>query len=422
MRKSTWLLFLLGVIFLFAFQPLAAQSTCDFTGEPIRIGATGPLSAPGSVKSGEDMQWALNLAVEDVNAACGVVINDLQHPVELVFEDTAGTPEVGVEAATRLVDEVEVVGVVGEYHSAVALAMMDVFAESNTPVVFSETYNDNITAQGTQNVFRIAPVSSLIALVNATWLISRNIEDVVIIAENTDFGTGGAMAAQAVLESANIKVTVIFVEPGAEDFVDILLNIAEGGVPDAIDTSLVTGETNYRLVQQIVDLGIAPTAGTICIANQVAGNPEYWDNVPEGSHCIFRKIGLGPIHYNDMAANLAERYRAEFDSEPNAWVFEAYDSLWLMAQAVDAADGTDSEAIIAALEAIEFTGAQGDYYFEYTSDNPVPDGVPAYMWHQWPDPVVVLLQYTEIRQTPEEAAVIWPPAYQQDDYNIPGAR
>ena len=100
-------------------------------------------------------------------------------------------------------------------------------------------------------------------------------------------------------------------------------------------------------------------------------------------------------------------------------MFESYDSLFIVADAIERAGSTDAEAVIAALETTDIALAQGNYYFEYTADNAVPDDVPAWMWHQWPDPAVLMLQYTEQGQAGVDAAVIWPLAYQTQEYTTP---
>ncbi|MFN2292229.1 MAG: ABC transporter substrate-binding protein, partial [Anaerolineae bacterium] len=91
-------------------------------GETIRIGGVGPLSAPGSVVGGIGMQFAMNLAVKDINEQGGV----LGKPLELVFADTEGLPERGAAVAERLITENGVVAITGEYHSAVGLAELEV--------------------------------------------------------------------------------------------------------------------------------------------------------------------------------------------------------------------------------------------------------------------------------------------------------
>ncbi|HSR29635.1 MAG TPA: ABC transporter substrate-binding protein, partial [Anaerolineae bacterium] len=91
------------------------------SGETIRIGGVGPLSAPGTVVGGIAMQFAMNLAVQDINEAGGV----LGKPLELIFADTEGLPERGGAVVERLINENGVVAITGEYHSAVGLVELE---------------------------------------------------------------------------------------------------------------------------------------------------------------------------------------------------------------------------------------------------------------------------------------------------------
>ncbi|MBL7062727.1 MAG: ABC transporter substrate-binding protein [Anaerolineae bacterium] len=379
--------------------------------ETIRVGGIGPLSAPGSVVGGIAMQFAMNLAVADINEAGGV----LGKPLELVFADTEGLPERGVAVAERLITENKVVAITGEYHSAVGLPIADVCHEYGIPVLFSETWSDKITETGYPEVFRIAPASSMNSRATAEWFAAVGVETVVSIVENTDYGIGQSEKDLAFFEELGIEsVEVFFVELGTEDFLPILTRVqAIDPPPDAIRMA-VTGETSYNVEQQMAELGIAPSEQTIGTANQVAIQPEFWESVPNGNYYVYSLVGLPPSLYNDTTNHVAEAYKAQFDTDPPSYALEAYDSVWIVADAIERAGTTDPEAVIAALEETDIDLAQGHYYFEYTSSNPIPaDGsVPAYMWHQWPDPAVLLLQYFETGQDWKDAAVIWPEVYQ----------
>ncbi len=425
----TGILLIVALLFVALIGPAGAfaqEDDCAFADETIRIGATGPLSAPGAVGGGIAMQWAYNIAEADINSAptCGIEIDGVNYPVEVIFADTEGLPERGVAVAERLINENNVVAITGEYHSAVGLAMMEVTSETNTPTVFAETWSDAITASGMSNVFRIAPASTMVSRVTADWLASLGVESVVIISENTDYGIGAVESDTAFMEALGMNVEAIFVELGTEDFVPILSRIQAGDTPDAIRLN-VTGETSYNVVQQMAELGIAPTEDTICIANQVAIQPEFWESAPDGNYCVFTKVGLSPALYNDLTRSVVDRYVGQFDSQAPSYVLESYDSLWILADAIEQAGSTDSDAIIAAIEETDLVLSQGRYYFEYTSSNPLPDdgSVDAYMWHQWPNPAVLMLQYFEQGQSSEDAAVVWPEVYQTHGtaYIAPGS-
>lgn len=379
--------------------------------ETIRIGGIGPLSAPGSVVGGIAMQFAMNLAVKDINEQGGV----LGKPIELIFADTEGLPERGTAVAERLINENKVVAITGEYHSAVGLTVLEVAHKYGLPVVFSETWSDKITASGYPEVFRIAPASSMNSRAVMDWFKAVGVKRLVIIAENTDYGTGQAESDKEFAEGLGMTVEdTIFVELGTEDFRPILSRIkAMSPPPDAIRMA-VTGETSYNVEQQMAELGIAPSAKTIGTANQVAIQPEFWQSVPNGAYYVFSLVGLPPSLYNDTTRHVAEEYQAAFNTEPASYVLEAYDSVWILADAIERAGTTESQALIAALEDTDIVLSQGHYWFKYTSKNPLPaDGsVPEYMWHQWPDPAVLLLQYFEPGQDWKDAAVVWPPIYQ----------
>jgi ABC-type branched-subunit amino acid transport system substrate-binding protein len=373
------------------------------------------------VVGGIAMQFAMNLAVKDINAAGGV----LGKPVELIFGDTEGLPERGGAVVERLITENKVVAITGEYHSAVGLVELEICHEYGIPCLFSETWSDKITESGYMEVFRIAPASSMNSRATAEWFSAVGVDTVVSIVENTDYGIGQDEKDKAFFEELGItQVDAIFVELGTEDFVPILTRIQAITPPPDVIRVAVTGETSYNLEQQMAELGIAPSEQTIGTANQVAIQPEFWESVPNGNYFVYSLVGLPPSLYNDTTNHVADAYRAQFDTDPPSYALEAYDSVWIVADAIERAGTTDSEALIAALEATDINLAQGRYYFKYTSSNPLPDdgSVPGYMWHQWPDPAVLLLQYFEPNQDWKDAAVVWPEVYQTHgtSYIVPG--
>ena len=108
------------------------------------------------------------------------------------------------------------------------------------------------------------------------------------------------------------------------------------------------------------------------------------------------------------------KYTETWGGVAPSFALEPYDSVRLLAHAIDVADTfTDPDAIVAALETADVELAQGRYYFNYGSHNPdLSEDVPAFMWHQWPDPIVTVAQYFEEGQSALDAAVVYPPLYQ----------
>ncbi len=432
MRIKSFALTALLLSLLWSSSLLLADSHCEFAAEEIVFGGVVPLSAPGSVAGGIGMDWGFQQAVADINADCGIEIDGSHHQLRVITADSEGVSEYGQAVTERLILQDKVHGIVGFYHSAVGLATMGLVQEYQIPTIYAHPRNDNISAsdysefegkpprssQGVDYVFRTSPPSSIVGKIVTDWLVSLGVADVVIILENTDYGHPAAAAKRAHLERAGVQVEQLEIELGTEDFVPILSRFwARESMPDAVRI-LVSGETSYNLTQQMAELGIAPTADTICITNHLAFQSEqYWNTVPDGNFCAFDRVGTIPSLYNDLASELDARYQADFGDILVSFAMEAYDSVWLMADAMERASSyTDGAAIVAALEETDIKLSQGHYYFTYGSHNPVlPDDTPAYMWHQWPVPVVTVMQYFEAGQSALDAAVVYPPVYQTHD-------
>ncbi len=111
MRNGLWC----GATLLAVLGTAGTASAADC---PIKLGGLAPLSAPGAVTGGEAMRDAMLIAVDEINAAGGV----LGCQIELVVADTEGLPERGVAVMEKLINQDGVVAVGGGYHSSVGLA------------------------------------------------------------------------------------------------------------------------------------------------------------------------------------------------------------------------------------------------------------------------------------------------------------
>jgi branched-chain amino acid transport system substrate-binding protein len=354
----------------------------------------------------------MNLAVKEINEKGGV----LGKRLDLIFADTEGLPERGAAVAERLINENKVVAIAGEYHSAVALAVLEVAHKYGVPVLFSETWADKITETGYPEVFRIAPAASMVSRSTVNWMADAGFKRVVLLAETTDFGTAMAKAQTTLLQEKGIRLLdTIFVEMGMSDFTPVLTRIkAMSPPPDVVSAQAVTGETSYNLARQMAEMGIAPSKTTVGITNQVAVAPQFWQSVPNGAYFVFTNNGLPPVLWNDTTKRVAGEYEKVFKSVIPSYALEAYDSVRVLAEGINRAGSTDPKAIIAALERTDIVLAQGRYWFEYGNKKPLPaDGkVPKFMWHQWPDPPLLVLQYFTPKQPGDKAAVLWPKKYQ----------
>lgn len=409
----------------------AAQEECDFAAEAVRIGVLAPLSAPGAVLSGTQVQWGAQYAAEQRNAACGIQLDGVNHRIELSVGDTEGLPERGQNAVQRLIFEDEVHALVGGYHSAVALATMGILQGEQIPTIYANPWNDNVTVNGLlpygnqpprvsvhenglDYIFRISPSFSLAVPVVSDWLARVGVADVVIIAENTDYGVPISLKHQEELAKRGIPSDIFHIELGTDDFLPLLSRIYARPQPPGAILVETTGETTLNFTHQMVELGLAPSEDTICIIDEIAyASGTYWRAVPDGNYCTFIRDGTIPPLYTALTDQVATAYFEDFHEEITSYALSAFDALMLMADAIErAGSATDGEAIVRAIERSDIELSTGRYYFLYGSHNPELEEERAWLWHQWPEPIITVMQYFEEGQRGPDAAVLWPPKYQ----------
>ncbi len=394
------------------FGGLSAVSTANAADCPIKLGGLAPLSAPGSVTGGEAMREAMLLAERDINAAGGVLGCD----VKVVIADTEGLPEKARALMEKLITQDNVVAVGGGYHSSVGVAGKDIANDRGIPVVFAETWNDTITGDKQKYIFRIAPLSSWAS--GVIWQFAAQapgVKKVAIVTENTDYGIPAAAECEKGLGSKGISSTTFGVDIGTQDFSGIVERI-KAEKPD-YTIVLLTGEAGYNYTQQAADAGIGPQ-DMMFHANQAGlESKSWWENVPDGNLAFMARIGVPETMYNARALKFAADYKAKTGKTGvESYALEAYDSIGVLAQAINEAGSTNGDAIVSALENINHEGTLGNIYFPYGSKkDPAADGKGDEWWHQWPDPAITMVQYQKEGESSPGMTIVYPDVYKTGD-------
>lgn len=378
---------------------LTAGSTGGLAAEAIKIGGIVPLSPPGGVQTGESMRDGMRVAVDELNAAGGL----LGQPVELYVEDTSGVPEKGVAAFERLATKEGVVAVTGSAHSAVCAAVGPVAQKHDLAFIAGECWSDNVTAAQIPQVFRITVANSLVYSVAADWVKEAGFEHVAIISENSDWGFGIIDVFTGNLEETGVKVTSFTAERTVTDFTPQLLSLKRAAPRPDLIVAGFTGSGLMLMLRQAYDLGVAPTGQTaIFAAGSDVLEPEFWDVMgPDGVYVIGNPAGLPGKPDTPLSRSFGAAYEELTGRPANAVSMEGYDGVMVIAEAIKLAGSTDSGAIQDALRTLSWEGTRGTIYFPQTTE-------PAWAFQQWPEVPIFVIQYDEPNQSPTDAEILWP--------------
>jgi branched-chain amino acid transport system substrate-binding protein len=87
---------------------------------------------------------------------------------------------------------------------------------------------------------------------------------------------------------------------------------------------------------------------------------------------------------------------------------EGYDGIMVIAEAIKAAGSAEPKAVGDALRTLKWEGTRGTIYFSDKTE-------PAWMYQQWPDVPIFVIQYDQADQLPEDAQILWPRTHATTD-------
>ena len=338
---------------------LLAAAVAGFAGigpadaQSILIGVSTPQTGPAAVASEWEM-WGVNLAVEEINAAGGV----LGRKLELMVLDNKCNPSEAVNVANKLV-EAKVVAIEGAHCSSAHLASMKIIADAKIPMITGIASNPQITDLAgpgrNEYSFRISPSDS--DMMNALGIYLGNKKTwktVAIVAEDTDFGRGGADAFKAVAEKAGVTiVSTDFHPPNTPDFTTILTRLQQRR-PDAIATFQVGGDS-INFLRQAMQAGVRiPFTGRIELGGR--NQPIIEAGGMEKSVSAWQ---YSPFIDAPQNKAFAEKIKAKYKAEPYLQSWAGYDAIRVIAQAIKDANSTDGEKIKDAIKNMTFTNVMG---------------------------------------------------------------
>lgn len=355
--------------------------------EPIKVGISIAQSPPGSVVQGTQVRDGLEIMKDLLNKQGGVV----GRPIALVYEDDQGVPEKGRAAVEKLITRDKVVAVAGGHQSSVCLAAMEVAKRYDIPYVNTNCWSDDIRKKGYANVFNPANYNSRVAFAMAETLAGLGVKRVVAYCENTDYGIGQAKAVAEALKkrAPGVEYRYETLDRAGKDFTPAVLPL-RGNPPDAVLTMMLPPAA-YILMNQLYEQGVAPSAKTWLYDGAGIGDyPDFWQNVKEAGKDM---IEFGLYHPEmgvpRLGQEVGQAYQQRTKNEPNRLVFQAADSLLLVAEAIKQAKSAEGKAIIKALETMSFSGVRGTFRFSVE---------PGVTYHQWADIPYVTYQFTEVGQ------------------------
>jgi branched-chain amino acid transport system substrate-binding protein len=329
---------------------LASMTTLALAADPIKIGLSGPLTG-GSSSMGVSMRDGVKLAVDEINAAGGVI----GRKIELIERDDEAKNERGVQIAQELINKEKVVATVGFINTGVALASQRFYQDAKIPVMNNVATGTLVTKQFADQpenyIFRNAAHDSIQApMIVEEAITRRGFKKVAILADSTNYGQLGREDLEKALATKGVKA--VAVEKFNIKDVDMtaqLLKAKEAGA-EAILTYAI-GPELAQIANGMTKLGWkVPMIGswTLSMANFIdnAGPGGEGARMPQ----TFIQEPTTPKR-QAFIINYLKTFKPKgnrIDSPVSA--AQGYDSVYLLAAAIKQANSTEGPKVRAALE------------------------------------------------------------------------
>ena len=310
--------------------------------ETIKLGVVGPLTG-GYANYGLSVQHGAQLAVDEINAAGGV--NGKQ--LELSAQDSQGDPESAVAAYGKLMDwgmNVFLGGVLsGETASVVAAAKAD------DMFIMETTGSADKCIDGNDKAFRICFYDSYQGTAAADYLKDNALADEVGVfyQSDNDYSAGlyNAFVAECEKTGVTIKETQTFTTATNTDFSTQVNALVNSGVKVvfipiyAEEASTFLTQAKGKFAEDVYFFGADGLDG---ILGKVSQDVTIADNV----------LMMTPFAADSAAANVqafVSAYQANYNATPDQFAADAYDAVYVVTAAVEAAGGSTSGAELAAV-------------------------------------------------------------------------
>ena len=334
-------------------------------GEGVTIGGNFELSG-GASAYGTPMNQGVQLAVEQVNEAGGVLGEDVKY----VFYDNTSVEQEAASIATRLATEDNVAAVIGPATSGDAQAQTPALTRAGVPAVLPAATGDMVTMEDEETayeyIYRVSFQDSFQGQVLANFA-QKDLgatKAAIVYDNSTDYGVGLVDSFKEVFEG-EIVTEETFVG-GSTDFNAILTSIRGKD----FDVLYIPGyyEEAGLIIKQAREMGIdQPILGPDGFANTTLLDLAGAENVND----VYYTGHFTPNSEDPMIQDFLAAYKEKFGVEADSFAALAYDAAKLVLQAIETAGSSDPEAVKDAIaETTGFEGITGTFSLD-ENHNPV---------------------------------------------------
>jgi branched-chain amino acid transport system substrate-binding protein len=302
---------------------------------------------------GKDMENAINLAAEEINAAGGL----LGMKVVTTTGDAACDPQQATAAASKLVSE-DVVAVVGGYCSGATLPTLKIYGDAGVPIVIPAANSTKLIAANPGNAYQINSTGFDQVATAISLFDEKGVKSLAIVHQGDGYSEDLAKLTREKWTAMGNKVVAYeVVNKGEQDHSSLVTSIKSKNA-DAVFWTAYYAD-GALLIKQLRQSGYR---GMIAVGDG-SNSPKLMEIAGQAAEGVFC-FSNPTVEYLPAAKAFGDNYKNQFKQDPGPYSALSYDGMKLLASAIKQAGSTDAKAIMAALKATQdFKGIAGPISF-----------------------------------------------------------
>ncbi len=335
------------------------------TGDTVKIGLNFELSGSVADYGTKELKGA-NIAIKQFNER-----EDKPFTVEAVEIDDKGQPAESIAAITKLVEQDQVVGVVGPATSASSIATYEFASSKSVPVISpSATQVDAMMkADGEpyEYAWRICFEDSYQGKGMAEYAYNElGLRKVAIANEISDYGTGLASAFKDEFTALGGEIVdQTQYQSGDKDFASFITKIK------GLDFDGIYIAGYYNEAAQIVKAAQADGIDKPIIGADGLDSADFISQIgTSAANNIYYTTAYTAIDPSDELQKFIDDYKAEYDEDPSMFAALAYDATNLLLSNLEASGATGAD-LNEAIKKADFSGITGSFSFDEKTHTPV---------------------------------------------------
>lgn len=339
------------------------------------IGSMGALSGDFAA-IGQPIVNGIQFGVDTINEQGELACN-----LELQAEDSQGSPDQAPQLAQKLVENADLVGIVGPYFSGETLATGDIFDQAGIAFLCPSCTNATIDDQGWSAFFRAVGDDQIQGEQAAAYIDAQNPSKVAIVHDNQDYSKGLSDTVAGALKTEVAGPFVI--NPEETDYSAVVTQVKDSGA----DVVFYGGYVPQfgPLAKQLRDAGVEATL----VSDDGSKDDEFGKLAGKAAAGALVTCPCADPAEVEGGQDFVDGMTEEFGEPPGTFAAEGYDSVFLIAEALKEFDADSSiedirAGVIDFLANVDgFQGVVKQYTFGDTGNVDVgPAGIFIYEWDE----------------------------------------